>query len=105
MELWIAVKPQLILLRFVPWMNLLSNHLADELDPVVWANLNVWPERKLLEVERVLETVAEQEFWVLSGNQKTIRPETLGLGRNILVKPGEIELSVTPSSMSRRNLV
>jgi hypothetical protein len=32
---------------------------------------------------------------VLFGNQKTMRPETLGLDRNILVIPVEIELSAT----------
>jgi hypothetical protein len=105
MELWIEVKFQLILLRYVPWKNPLSNRLEDVLDPVDWENLNVWSERKLLEVERVLEMVVEQEFLVLFGNQKMMHPEILGLDRNILVKLGEIELSVTLSSRSRCNLV
>ena len=95
---------QPILLRCVPWMNLLSNRRGDALGLAVWENLNVWPERRLLKVEKVLEMVVELEFLVLFGNQKTKRPETLGLDRNILVIPGESELSGTPSRMIHCNL-
>ena len=75
----------------------MSNRRGDVLGLEVWENLNVWPERRLLKVEKVLEMVVELEFLVLFGNQKTKRPETLGLDRNILVIPGEIELSATLS--------
>jgi hypothetical protein len=82
----------------------LSNRQEDVLGLAVWENLNDWPERRLLMVEKVLETVVELEFLVLFGNQKMKRPETLGLDRNILVIPGEIELSVTLSRKIRRSL-
>jgi hypothetical protein len=41
---------------------------------------------------------------VLFGSQKKKRPETSGLDRNILVIPGEIELSATLSRMIHRSL-
>jgi hypothetical protein len=54
--------------------------------------------------EKVWEKVVELEFLVLFENQKMKRPETSGLDRNILVIPGEIELSAILSRKIHRNL-
>ena len=85
-------------------MNRLSNRREDVLGLAVWENLNEWPKRRLPMAEKVLEMVVELEFLVLFGNQKMKRQETLGLDRNILVIPGEIELSATLNRKIHRNL-
>lgn len=67
-----------ILQRSVLWMKRMSNRRGEVLDLEVWENLNVWAKGKLLEVGKVLEMVVGQGFLVLSGSQRTRRPEILG---------------------------
>jgi len=43
----------------------------------------------------------EQEFWVLTANQRMMRPEVSELDRSILVKPEVTELHENLNNMSR----
>jgi hypothetical protein len=86
-------------------MKLLSSRLENVFGLVVWENLIVQLERKLLEDERVLVMMVEQEFLVLSANQRTIHQEVLASDTNILVRLGGIGLFLIQRNTNHCNFV